>query len=109
MAAGDVPPVVRDMQAAIDGMRIVMSIHAQWMLGIVSKITDEARSRIPKDYEAAIASHQEHIIRKMINKNILDQVCDFVGLESTFLECLSLLLEASLLDEECQELSLIHI
>ena len=83
-------------------MRIVMSIHAQWMLGIVDNITKCAESGIPEDYEMAIGSHKAKIIWSVIKIDIHNYVCDLVGLESAFFDCLFSLWKASLLDEACE-------
>ena len=91
-----------EFNAAIDGMRIVMSIHAQWMLGIVDNITKCAESGIPEDYETAISSHKEQIIWSVIQMDIHNPVCDLITIENQFCHCLSLLWDASLLDDACQ-------
>ena len=102
LAAGEVLDPIRDFQAAIDGMRAVMSQHARWMLRIVGEIVQCANYEIPKEYETAISSHKEQIIWSVIKMEIHNHVCDLVTLESTFFECLSLLWKASLLDDACQ-------
>ena len=99
VAAGNVPDCVSALIAAIDGMGVVMNIHAQWMLGITDQISRCAESGIPIDFETAISSHKEQIIWSVIKPDIHNYICDLIGLESTFFDCLSLLYKASLLDD----------
>ena len=99
MAAGNVPDCVSALIAAIDGMGVVMNIHAQWMLGIIDNITVVAQSGIPRDYDTAISSHKEQIIWSVIKQDIHNYVADLICLESTFFGCLSLLYKSSLLDD----------
>ena len=102
LAAGKVPDSIRDLQTAIDGMRTVMSIHALWMLASMDKIVECVNSGIPEDYETAISSHKEQIIWSVIQMDIHNHVCDLITIESHFCHCLSLLWDASLLDDACQ-------
>ena len=60
VAAGKVPDCVSALIAAIDGMGVVMNIHAQWMLGITDKTTRRAESGIPKDYKTDVGCHSRH-------------------------------------------------
>ena len=103
LAAGEVAGSFNDLQKAIDGMRAVMSIHSQWMLSIFEKnITPRAELGIPQDYEKAISTNNEEIFWKAIEWEKHTDVSELVGLESLFIQCLSLLQKASLLDEDCQ-------
>ena len=43
---GDVPESVQATNAAVDGIRAVMSIHAQWMLWIMDTVMRQAKSGI---------------------------------------------------------------
>ena len=67
----------------------MMSIHAQWMLGILDTVTRQATSGIPKDYETAISSNTESIVWSVIKMDTHNYVCDLVGLESTLFDSLS--------------------
>ena len=47
LAAGEVLDSIRDFQAAIDGMRTLMSIHAQWVLllpGLLQHLHEHLRA-----------------------------------------------------------------
>ena len=103
VAAGDVHDSVHALNAAIDGMRMVMSIHAHWMLGIIDKIMESAESGIPRDYEEAISSYKEDIIWEKIKMDVHDHVCVLVAVESRVFDSLSLLCKASLLDEASEK------
>ena len=99
VAAGNVPDSVHALNAAIDGMRMVMSIHAHWMLGTIDKIMESAESGIPRDYEEAISSYKDDIIWEKIKMDVHDHVCVLVAAESRVFDSLSLLCKASLWDE----------
>ena len=103
LAAGEVLDSIRDFQAAIDGMRAVMSKHALRMLRIVGEIVQCANYGIPKEYETAISSRKEQIIWFVIKMDIHNVVCDLIAIEGEFFECLSMLRKVSLLDDDCQK------
>ena len=68
---------------AVDGMRIVMSIHGMWLMNVITTFTTQANKGIPRDWEAAIGSHKESIIWKTINQDQHNHVCDLIGCRST--------------------------
>ena len=53
---------VHALNAAIDSMRMVMSIHAHWMLGTIDKIMESAESGIPRDYEEHFELQRRHYL-----------------------------------------------